>query len=131
MVFTEVTLTRDQKLVSLKMEAQALVQEVESGGNTQREHQIGTVLHVASVAFQFGRLGEIWEGFVAMDELKAVGKEPGKRMYPGLIMNALGEEFLREIGVNRNGLFSVEQVKKIAAISSLIGDMSNKRTIED
>lgn len=66
-----------------------------------------------------------------MDELKAVGKEPGKRMYPGLIMNALGEEFLREIGVNRNGLFSVEQVKKIAAISSLIGDMSNKRTIED
>jgi len=119
---------RDVKLTSLKREAAELEQEV----GLKTTYRVDKVLHVCAVAFQFGQTGEIfWDSFIPMETLNSIGHEVGRNFYPPLIKDALGKKLIEEIKKSDGNEFSIDSIKKIAAIACLMGDMDKKHTIED
>jgi len=118
---------KEQRLEALKHESSELERKI----GTERYHFMDIAVHVSTLAFQFGQIGEIWESFVPMDLLKSIGTEAGKRFYPPLIKDALGKKLKEELQKEGENGFSIDTLKRIAAIGSLMGDMDKKRTAED
>lgn len=122
----EPLITEDQKLAFLKEEAQKLEKEI----GLQAIHHINMVLHVSSIALQFGQLGEIWNGFVPEEvkrkmEIPYAEKDRLLYLYLG---DGLGKDFFKELQENITGIrgniidsFSADSLKRIAVISNTIG----------
>lgn len=126
---SEFEINRSQKLASLKGEAHELEEKI----GLEIVHHMDKVLHVLSVGFQFGQIGEIWEGFVSEETIRNIANEVGisKLYYPGLIKEALGKKLIEEIGKRKENKFSIDSIKTIAAISGMMGDLDRKTTLED
>lgn len=122
----ESLIKKDQKLASLKGEAQKLVQEIEA----EQVHGMDKVLHVCSVAFQFGQIDEIWEGFYSKETIKSIQDEfIWHSPYQLSAEDALGKKFTEEIRKGKETKFSTDSLKRIAAISSMMGDLERKKDL--
>lgn len=120
-------ITDDQKLAFLKENARKLEEEIES----KKTHNMDMVLRVSSVALQFGQLGKIWGGFVPEKEIRERMKIPfdeDRKFLYSFIGDNLGREFFGELQKNikraRGNIvdsFSIDSLKKIAAISNMMG----------
>lgn len=83
---SEFEINRSQKLASLKGEAHELEEKI----GLEIVHHMDKVLHVLSVGFQFGQIGEIWEGFVSEETIRNIANEvgeskPSKKIFEELV----------------------------------------------
>jgi hypothetical protein len=124
-------LAKFERVAELNMEAETLVQEIEA----KPTHGMDKVLHVMSLAFQLGQLGEIWDGFFDMGEFEAIGQEVKQYVYPGVMEIFLGKRLIDALQSQMNPSdqlqFPVKSIKTIAAICGMMGDMDKRNTIED
>jgi len=122
---------RDVLLARLRAEAQNIQSTIESESKSRGTHAIDRVMRVCSIAFQFGQLGELWDEFIPMETLKEIGHEAGQGVYPPVMKVILGERLVKEFSKSGGGSFPTESVKTIAAITSMLGDLYKKQTLED